>query len=349
MHPILDSLGTILLRRCDPERAHGLALRLIAAGLAGGGVLPADPRLKTSVLGLDFANPVGLAAGFDKNAGALRGLMRLGFGFIEAGTVTPRPQAGNPRPRIFRLEEDAAVINRMGFPNGGLDAFRARLAALGPHHVPVGANIGINKEGADPERDYPLLVAALAPIADYLVVNVSSPNTPGLRDLQSEERLRSILQAVQAGGVARPPLLVKLSPDMSDAGLEAAVEVAIECGAQGLIVTNTTLSRPASLRSVHAKEAGGLSGAPLTLLARAAIRRVRMAAGKRLVVIGAGGIASGADALGHIRAGADLVQIYTGFIYGGPALIPRVAAELSALLGQQGFSNVADAVGVDCG
>ncbi len=256
MTPAAASAMLPLLRRIDPERAHNLALGALRLGLAGRDNSADDPRLSMRVLGLEFRNPIGLAAGFDKNAVALPALARLGFGFVEAGTVTPRPQAGNPRPRLFRLEQDQAVINRMGFNNAGLDAFVRRLSA-GFRHVPVGANVGINKEGADPERDYPALIAAVAPIADYVVINVSSPNTPGLRDLQGEARLRGILQAVTEAVPRHPPLLVKISPDLSAAGLEAVVETCVAAGVQGLIVSNTTIARPAGLRSSQrAKRAG---------------------------------------------------------------------------------------------
>jgi len=278
-------------------------------------------------------------------------LMRLGFGFVEAGTVTPRPQPGNPRPRLFRLTEDQAVINRMGFNNGGLEAYRARLAAL-PRPLPavLGANIGVNKEGAVPERDYPALYAALAPLADYVVVNVSSPNTPGLRDLQGEERLAAILEAIAAtrAGLDRaPPLLVKIAPDLADDALGPLVETCAARGVAGLIVSNTTITRPAALRSRHRGEAGGLSGAPLLARSTEVLRQVHRIARGRLALVGVGGVASGADAYAKIRAGASLVQLYTGFAYAGPALVPRLKTELAALLRRDGFARLADAVGVD--
>jgi dihydroorotate dehydrogenase len=348
MNQFLTTAAIPLLRRMDPERAHRLALAALRLGLAGRNRGGDDPALQVFALSLNFPNPLGLAAGFDKDAVAVAGLMRLGFGFVETGTVTPRPQPGNPRPRLFRLEQDRAVINRMGFNNGGVGAYRTRLAALGARPVPLGANIGINKEGADPERDYPALVAAVAPHADYVVVNVSSPNTLGLRDLQGEARLAAILQAIAAHPSGRTrPLLVKVAPDLSDAGLEAVVRTTIEGGAQGLIVSNTTISRPAGLASVAAKEAGGLSGAPLRQLATDRLRRAARLAQGRLVLIGCGGVASGADALEKIRAGAHLVQLYTAFAYQGPAIITRIKAELAALLRQQGFARVTDAIGAD--
>ena len=328
----------------DPERAHDLALRALRLGLAGRASGPDDPSLAIEVLGRRFANPIGLAAGFDKGATAARGLMRLGFGFVETGTVTPRPQPGNPRPRLFRLEPDRAVINRMGFNNAGLEAYLTQLRGLADRTVPLGANVGINKDGADPVRDYPALVAAVAPHADYAVINISSPNTPGLRDLQGEAQLRAILAAV-ASVPNRPPVLVKIAPDLSYEGLAAVVETCVAQGVQGLIVGNTTISRPPGLHSPHAKETGGLSGAPLFALSNQVLARAFRLANGRLVLIGAGGIASGVDALTKIRAGASLTQLYTGFAYGGPAMIPRLKAQLAVALKEAGFASVKDAVG----
>ena len=347
MTPAIASTLMPLLRRMDPERAHGLALLALRLGLGGRDATADDPALAVSVLGRTLPNPIGLAAGFDKNAVAVRALMRLGFGFVETGTVTPRPQLGNPRPRIFRLEQDRAVINRLGFNNAGLDAYLRRLVRMRSRRVMLGANVGINKDGAEPERDYPALVSAVADLVDYVVVNVSSPNTPGLRDLQGEARLTSILQAVTAAVPQHPPLLVKVAPDLSPEGLEAVVEASVSGGAQGLIVSNTTLSRPAGLQSARADEAGGLSGVPLRPLATAMLARAFLAARGRLVLIGVGGVTSGADALEKIRAGATLVQIYTGLAYAGPALIPRIKQDLSAALRAAGFAQVRDAVGID--
>ncbi|MEN0075787.1 MAG: quinone-dependent dihydroorotate dehydrogenase [Paracraurococcus sp.] len=350
MTPRLASALLPLLRRLDAETAHGLALRALGAGLAGRDAAADDPRLATEVFGLRFRNPIGLAAGFDKNAEAVLPLMRLGFGFVEVGTVTPRPQPGNPRPRLFRLEEDRAVINRMGFNNAGLDAYRARLAALArPLPAVLGGNIGVNKEGAEPQRDYPALYAALAPLTDYVTVNVSSPNTPGLRDLQGEERLAEILDAIAA--VRRPgdpPLLVKIAPDLAEAALPPIVAACAARGVAGLIVSNTTIARPDSLRSAFKGEAGGLSGAPLFARSTEMLRACHRAArGTGLALIGVGGVASGAEAYAKIRAGAALVQLYTGFALAGPALLPRIKRELAALLARDGFAQVADAVGRD--
>ncbi|WP_203330461.1 quinone-dependent dihydroorotate dehydrogenase [Rhodovastum atsumiense] len=347
--PQLASALLPLLYTLDPEQAHGLALRALRLGLAGRDTEPSDPRLAVSVLGQRFANPIGLAAGFDKDALAVAPLTRLGFGFVETGTVTPRPQPGNPRPRLFRLTEDRAVINRFGFNNGGIEAYVRHLAAgrAASGGVPVGANVGINKEGADPERDYPALVAAVAPHADYVVINISSPNTPGLRDLQGEARLRSILEAVRAGAGPHPPLLVKVAPDLSEDGLASVVESCVAGGVTGLIVSNTTISRPAGLRSPQAREAGGLSGAPLFALSTEMLRRAARLAAGRLVLIGVGGIGSGRDVLAKIRAGASLVQVYSALVFEGPALVGRLRRELLAALEEQGFASVAEAVGAD--
>ena len=349
MTPALATAVTPLLRLLDAERAHRLAVLAVRLGLAGHEATADDPALAVEALGLRFRNPIGLAAGFDKDGVAIRGLARLGFGFIETGTVTPRPQPGNPAPRVFRLVPDQAVINRYGMNGLGLDAYVARLRALprraGQRAVPVGANIGINKDGADPERDYPALVAAVSPYADYVVINVSSPNTPGLRDLQGEARLRTILAAVQAGAPKRPPLLVKVAPDLSEAGLEAVVEACVTHGVDGLIVANTTIARPPSLMSPHANEAGGLSGAPLFAPSTAMLARAYRLAAGRLLLVGCGGVATGADVLAKLRAGAQLVQVYTAFAYAGPALIGRMKRELLMALRAEGFQSAAAAVG----
>jgi dihydroorotate dehydrogenase len=344
MTPDIASSLLPFLRLLDPETAHGLALGALRLGLAGAARVE-DPRLEVQAMGMRFANPLGLAAGFDKNAEALAPLARLGFGLVEAGTVTPRPQPGNPRPRLFRLTEDRAVINRMGFNNQGIDAFIANLARR-PRGLPVGGNIGINKDGAEPERDYPALVAALGTLVDYIVVNVSSPNTPGLRDLQGETRLQSILAAITAQVPRHPPLLVKIAPDLADDGLAAVVSTCVAAGVAGLIVSNTTIARP-PLRSAQSKQAGGLSGAPLfqkstRMLAQAA----RLSAG-RLTLIGVGGISTGAGILAKLRAGASLVQIYSALAFEGPALVPRLLRELLVELDRQGFASVEQAIGAD--
>lgn len=341
-----------LMRGIDPERAHDLALRALRFGLAGADRSPDDPILAAEALGIRFRNPIGLAAGFDKSAVAIAPLMRLGFGFVEAGSVTPKPQFGNPKPRLFRLVEDRAVINRMGMNNGGLAPFLARLAHLpNPRPAVLGCNIAINKEGAAPLRDYPALYTAVAPHAAYVAVNVSSPNPPGLRDLQGEQQLRDILAALAAARDAiagpRPPILVKIAPDLSPGAVEPIVESALMHGIQGLIVSNTTIARPAPLRSALKSQAGGLSGPPLREPSTELLKRVARVTQGRLTLIGCGGVGSGADALEKIKAGASLVQLYAAFAYDGPALIPRIKRELAAAMRREGFSSVAEAVGVD--
>ncbi len=337
-------LSQPLLRRLDPERAHRLALRALSLGLAGRGPAADDAGLGVQAMGLAFANPIGIAAGFDKDGQAMRPLARLGFGFVEAGTVTPRPQPGNPKPRLFRLPEDGAVINRMGFNNRGLDRFEARLRRLRagrPLGVPLGANLGINKEGADPLLDYAHGVRRLAPLADYLVINLSSPNTPGLRDLQRVKRLSGLLDTVVAArGALGTPLLVKLAPDLDDAALGGIVETAVAAGIDGLIVSNTLLARPPGLAGRHAGEAGGLSGRPLRARASAMLAAVSRHSAGRLTLVAGGGIETGADILDRVRAGADLVQVYTSFAYEGPALLRRLKGELRRALAAAGHGSL---------
>lgn len=329
------------LRRLAPETAHNLSLKALSLGLVGSHSTPDDPILAVQAFGRGLRNPIGLAAGFDKNAVAVNALGRLGFGFVEAGTVTLRPQPGNPRPRLFRLAEDRAVINRMGFNNAGLDNYLANMRRVDRQGLVVGANVGINKEGADPERDYPALVSAVSPYADYITINISSPNTPGLRDLQSEERLAAIL----AGISTARPVFVKIAPDLSEEALEAVVTVALAHGVTGLIVSNTTIARPAALKSALKHETGGLSGAPLFAPSTLMLARVHRLAAGRLMLIGAGGVSSAEEALVKILAGATLVQLYTAFAYQGPAMVPKLTAGLAALLHQRGFTGVAEAVG----
>jgi dihydroorotate dehydrogenase len=338
------------LRLLDPERAHRLAI-----ALAGRGLLPPvppvdDPVLRCRVLGLDFANPVGLAAGFDKNAEATDAMLGQGFGFVEVGTVTPRPQAGNPRPRVFRLEDDAALINRLGFNGDGLGRVADRLAAWrrrGAKGI-VGANVGPNRDAADPIADCAEGVRTLAPLVDYLVINVSSPNTPGLRGLQAEGPLADLLQralAARAGTGHRPPLLLKIAPDLDDDALAAIARLALAAGIDGLIATNTTVDRPTSLVGRHRAETGGLSGRPLFARATAVLAKLHRLTGGRVPLIGVGGIASAGDAYAKIRAGASLVQLYTALVYQGPWLVARINRGLGRLLRQDGFASVADAVG----
>jgi dihydroorotate dehydrogenase len=335
-------IGSILLpvaRLIDPETAHNLSLKALSLGLAGRDSSPDDPCLKTTAFNRTMTNPIGLAAGFDKNAAALAPLSRLGFGFLEAGTVTPRPQPGNPRPRLFRLAADRAVINRMGFNNAGLEIFLENLRATA-RPIPVGANIGINKEGADPERDYPALAAAIAPHADYITINISSPNTPGLRCLQSEARLTSILDAISVA----IPLFVKIAPDLTEDALAAIIEVCLARKISGLIISNTTIARPL-LASPRAAETGGLSGAPLMEPSTRMLATAGKLAKSRLTLIGAGGIFSAEDAFAKILAGATLVQLYTAFAYQGPALIPRLKSGLARLVKAHGFTNISQAIG----
>jgi dihydroorotate dehydrogenase len=339
------------LRRLDPETAHGLTLWALQRGLVPHGKAADDPILASGLWGRSFANPLGLAAGFDKDARVMAAMLGLGLGFVEVGSVTPRPQPGNPRPRIFRLPEDGAVINRLGFNNAGMEAARARLAAFrkaGPATGPVGVNLGKNKETADAASDYVLGAAALAPLADYLVINVSSPNTPGLRALQGRGELEELLGRVMAAlSQPAPPLLVKIAPDLTAEDKADIAAVSLSMGVSGLIATNTTIARPADLNAAARGEAGGLSGRPLFAPSTAVLGDLYRLTEGRIPLIGVGGVASGADAYRKIRAGASLVQLYTGLIYGGPALVPRIKAELARLLREDGFASLSAAVGAD--
>jgi dihydroorotate dehydrogenase len=315
-----------------------------------------DPRLAIRVAGLDFPNPVGLAAGFDKDAEVHGQMLGLGFGFVEVGTLTPRPQPGNPRPRLFRLAEDRAVINRMGFNNCGFAAAKARLAGRrrrGPSSALrtgiVGVNIGANKDSEDRVGDYVAGVREMAPVADYLTVNVSSPNTPGLRGLQDPKALAALLEAVlDARGPGGPPVFLKVAPDLETAEVDGIARAAIDSRVDALIVSNTTVSRP-PLRSRHGGEGGGLSGAPLKGLALQRLKDFRAATGGRLPLIAAGGIENGVDAFDRIRAGASLVQLYSALVYQGPGLAARIASELRRLLEREGFATLAEAIGSGVG
>ena len=341
------------LRFVDPEIAHRMAIRALASGLPLGRAEPDDPVLACRVFGLDMPNPLGLAAGFDKDGEAPDALLRLGFGHVEIGTITPRPQPGNPRPRLFRLTADKAVINRYGFNSEGLDALLGRLSARRGRKGVVGINLGKNKDTADEVADFVTGIRAVALDAGYLVINVSSPNTPGLRNLQARESMerlvRAALEARAAAAAAGspPPLLVKLAPDLDEAGLADAAEVALSTGIDGLIMGNTTISRPASLRSSHREEAGGLSGKPLFELATRRLGELHRLTGGRIPLIGVGGVGSGADAYAKIRAGASLVQLYSALVFEGPGLVTRIKQDLSSLLRRDGFSSVAEAVGAD--
>ena len=335
----------LLLSRLDAEDAHGLAIRALKSGLLRDR-RPDPPSLGVQVWGRTLPNPIGLAAGFDKNAEVPDALLGLGFGSVEIGSVTPRPQAGNPRPRLFRLAKDRGVINRMGFPGHGLNTALARLRARRRRGV-VGANVGANKDSADRAADYVTCAAALAPFADYLVCNVSSPNTPGLRTLQGRTELSGLLRRVQ-DAIAEPvPLLVKIAPDATDDDLDDIVAVCRELRIDGIIIGNTTLSRPPSLQSTRRGEAGGLSGVPLMALSTEVLRKTAQRVERQFPLIGCGGVGSGADAYAKIRAGATLVQLYSMLVYEGPPLVRRIKDELAALLARDGFSSVADAVGAD--
>jgi dihydroorotate dehydrogenase len=350
--PILTSL--------PPETAHRLAIHALRLGLAPADSEPDDPILASALWGLKFANPIGLAAGFDKNAEVVDAALRIGFGFVEAGTVTPLPQPGNPKPRLFRLPEDRALINRLGFNSGGLARFAGRLARRDRAGAkgPAGANVGRNKSTDDEHAiaDFEIGIEALAELADYLVINISSPNTPGLRGLQQRARLQELigrcLEARDRGmrhAAPAPPLLVKIAPDLEDAEKRDIAVLALETEIAGLIVCNTTIDRPATLKSGLRNEAGGLSGAPLFGQARNFVADMHRMTGGQIPIIGCGGIASGDDAYAMIRAGASLVQLYSALVFEGPGLVRRIKQRLATRLRQDGFTSVAAAIGTDNG
>jgi dihydroorotate dehydrogenase len=349
---MLADLALPLLRRLPPEAAHRATLRGLALGLGPRQRGPDPPSLGIRLWDRFFPNPVGLAAGFDKGAEVPDALLAVGFGFVEIGAVTPLPQFGNPRPRVFRLEEDRALINRLGFNSEGLAAvarrLRQRRRRVGAG--PVGANIGRNRQTGDEIEDYVACVKALAPLVDYISVNISSPNTPGLRELQRRsavERLMEALYAARAAAVMHdpPPLLLKISPDLSTQERGDLADAVLRSGVEGLIIANTTVARPPDLRSMAAHEPGGLSGNPLLQPSTALVAEMSRLTGGRVPIIGVGGIASGADAYAKIRAGASLVQLYTALVYQGPGLVARIKRELEAALARDGFVTVADAVG----
>ncbi|OWK32889.1 dihydroorotate dehydrogenase (quinone) [Sphingomonas mucosissima] len=328
----------------DAERAHRLTIRGLALwGRMGapGGQSVSDPILATTVAGLNFANPLGVAAGIDKDGEAVTGLHALGFGAVEVGTLTPLPQPGNPKPRLFRLVEDQAVINRMGFNNGGLGAALPRLPAK--RRGVLGLNVGANKDAADRVADYVAGVFAAARVADYVTINVSSPNTPGLRDLQHGSALRDLLAATRNAAGVRP-LFLKVAPDLEAAAIDDIARAVIDNKLDALIVGNTTISRP-PLSSAHREEAGGLSGAPLTALARQKLGEFRAATGGAIPLIAVGGIGSGAEAYARIRAGASLVQLYSAMVYAGPGLPVRILSDLASLLRRDGYGSITEAVG----
>lgn len=350
---VFDAFTLPLLRRLDPEDAHRLAIR----GLRLLPVTPPradDPALAVRAFGLNFPNPVGMAAGFDKNAEVPDALLRLGFGFVEIGSVTPRPQAGNPRPRLFRLEQDSAVINRMGFNNDGAGAVLRRLAARASHGGIVGVNLGANKDSPDRTADYVRLIELFAPVASYFTVNISSPNTPGLRSLQQAAALDDLLaRVIDARERVRKnagdsPLLLKIAPDLTLQELDDVVHIARSRRVDGMIVANTTLSRPASLRDrVRASEQGGLSGRPLLRLSTRMVAETYVRAEGAFPLIGVGGIDSGGAALMKIRAGATLIQLYTALIYKGVGLVESIKADLVSTLRRTGRDQLSEIVGAD--
>jgi dihydroorotate dehydrogenase len=348
----LYPLAWPFLKRLDPEEAHKLALKVLASGFFPTLARPDPPLMGVNLWGLHFSNPLGLAAGFDKNAEAPDALLKLGFGFVEVGTVTPLPQPGNPKPRLFRLVEDEAIINRMGFNNDGAVMVRTRLARHKGKPGILGVNLGKNKTSEDAAADYEKGVVLLAPMAGYLVVNISSPNTPGLRALQGRDALSALLGRTRAAlkmsmPDKTPPLLVKVAPDLEAQDRKDIADVALANGIDGLIISNTTITRPQSLRSAWREETGGLSGAPLFQPSTEILADFYRLTGGKLPLIGVGGIASGADAYAKIRAGASLVQLYSAMIYKGPGIVERIKSELYHLLHRDGFACLADAVGAD--
>ncbi len=348
-----------LLQILAAESAHTLTLRALEWGLVPAARGREFPSLETRLWGLDFANPIGLAAGFDKDARAVDALLARGFGFVEVGGVTPRPQTGNPKPRVFRLAEDDAVINRLGFNSDGVEAVARRLEASGSRGTPrrpVGANLGINSASTNAAADYVACLTRLAGIVDYVTINVSSPNTPGLTALQEPTVLDALLREIMAARdglaaqqVPKVPILVKLAPDLDHAALTAIAEIASSRGVDGLIVSNTTIRRPEDLKSRHRAETGGLSGRPLFDVSTRMLAEMYRLTHGGVPLVGVGGVASGRDAYAKIRAGASLVQLYTALVYHGPGLIDRIKAELAALLEADGFSRSSDAVGADTG
>ena len=343
---MLYSLFRPALFLADAETAHGLSLA--ALRLLPSRAFSSDPRLSQRVAGLDFPNPIGLAPGYDKNAEVFQSAYGLGFGFVEVGTVTPKAQTGNPRPRLFRLLEDKAVINRMGFNNDGMEAVAARLQARPTEQRfgLLGINIGANKDSEDRTGDYVTATKRLANLADYVTVNISSPNTPGLRALQDKPALDALLARVKEATPAGKPVFLKVAPDLEPADIDDIAALVVDHKIDALIVSNTTITRPA-MHSAHAAETGGLSGAPLRDLAQQRLIDFRKATGGAVPLIGVGGIASAEDAYARIRAGASLVQLYSALVYEGPTLARKINDGLVALLTRDGFANVADAVGVD--
>ena len=345
---LLEQIGMRVLRSTDPEVAHGLALKSLNLGLGPKAGPFTTPRLATTVAGISLPNPVGLAAGFDKNATALHALAKCGFGFVEVGAITPRPQPGNPKPRLFRLTEDRAAINRFGFNNEGMEAAATRLANR-PRGGIIGLNLGANKDSEDRAADFARVLARCGAHLDFATVNVSSPNTEKLRDLQGKDALAALLAGVieTNAGLAKPlPIFLKIAPDLTHEELDDVAEVANDSGIAGIIATNTTLSRD-GLRSVHKDEKGGLSGQPV--FEKSTRMLARLSGLTTLPIIGVGGVGSAEQAYQKIRAGASAVQLYTALVYGGISLADDIARGLDALLARDGFANVAEAVGTGRG
>ena len=347
---LFHTLGLGLVKALPPERAHRAAIASLKFGL-GPRHNKIYPSLKTEIAGLSLPNPVGLAAGFDKDAEVPDAMLAAGFGFVECGSVTPLPQAGNPKPRLFRLGQDKAVINRMGFNNEGLDGFAQRLKSRQRSAGVVGANLGANKDSIDMVADYVLGLTRLWGHADYFTINISSPNTPGLRDLQSSDALDDLLGRIAearqelTGDNPSPPIFLKVAPDLDFAQIERITEQVRTYGMSGIIVSNTTISRPDNLSGAHIGEAGGLSGAPLMRLSTRILSEFYTASEGRVPLIGVGGIASGGDAYLKIRSGASAVQLYSALIYQGPSLAARICDDLAARLKADGFSHISEAVG----
>ena len=346
---IVERAALGLLHRLDPETAHGLSLTALKLRLPNLPGVVSTPRLATSLAGLTLANPVGLAAGYDKNAVALAPLMRSGFGFLEVGAATPRPQIGNPKPRLYRLTEDRAAINRFGFNNEGAPSICARLAMRPKSRVPVGLNLGANKDSDDRAADFAAVLAACGPHIDFATVNVSSPNTEKLRDLQGRAALTSLLAGVmetRADLARQIPIFLKIAPDLTDNDLGEIAEVALASGIAGIIATNTTLARD-GLKSADWAQTGGLSGAPLFERSTRVLAKLSQLTGGKLPLIGVGGISTADHAYQKIRAGASAVQLYTSMVYQGLSVAEKVARGLDAALEKGGFASVAEAVGTD--
>jgi len=345
MGRLFQALGRKVLFSLDPEDAHGLSIRALRSGLVPGCAPQNDHALRVTVAGLSFPNPLGMAAGYDKNAEVPDALLKLGFGFAEVGTLTPLPQTGNPRPRIFRLVEAHAVINRLGFNNEGHEAAFQRLSERRAPSGIVGVNIGANKDSTDRVADYVAGIRKFHAVASYFTVNISSPNTPGLRDLQARESLRELLGIVletrdSQRGVKRPVFL-KIAPDLPETSLDDIAAEIAQHPLDGLIISNTTLSRAGLKGDRNAREAGGLSGAPLFNRSTIVLAKMRQRVGAELPLIGVGGVDSAASAIAKIRAGADLVQLYTGMVYAGPGLAGKIVNDMSAALKRDRITTIA--------